>query len=115
MTSDVAGDGTINAIHAQRHADRKPHRGSGEKSGQGRRHRRGGMQPRNNMKKRERNREFGVGARVVVNKKAPGGYVARLGTVLEIVLGSRYGIRFDNQHEPTVYLDSECLDPAPQV
>ncbi len=115
MTSDVAGDGTINAIHAQRHADRKHHRGSGEKSGQGRRHHRGGMQPRNNMKKRERNREFGVGARVIVNKKAPRGYVARLGTVLEIVLGSRYGIKFDNQHEPTVYLDSECLDPAPQV
>ena len=67
------------------------------------------------MKKRERNREFCVGTRVVVNKMAPGGYVDRLGTVLEIVLGSRYGIRFDNQHEPTVYLDSKCLDPAPQV
>ena len=115
MTSDVAGDGTINAINAQRHAERKHHRGSSEKSGQRRRHLRGGVQPRNNMKKRELNREFGVGARVIVNKKTPGGYVARVGTVLEIVLGSRYGIRFDNQHEPTVYLDSEYLDPAPQV
>jgi hypothetical protein len=67
------------------------------------------------MKKRETNREFGVGARVVVNEKAPGGYVARRGTVLEIVLGSRYGITFDNQKELTIYLDSECLDPAPQV
>ena len=67
------------------------------------------------MKKRERNREFGVGARVVVNEKAPGGYVARLGTVLEIVLGSRYGVTFDNQKGLTVYLDSECLDPIPQV
>jgi hypothetical protein len=67
------------------------------------------------MKTRETNREFGMGARVIVNKMAPGGYVARLGTVLEIALGSRYGIRFDNQKEPTVYLDSECLDPAPQV
>jgi hypothetical protein len=52
--------------------------------------------PRNNMKKTERNREFGVGAHVVVNDKAPGGYVERHGTVLEIVLGSRYGIKFDN-------------------
>jgi hypothetical protein len=67
------------------------------------------------MKKRELKREFGVGSRVILNKKAPGGYVARLGTVLEIVLGSRYGIRFDNQHEPIVYLDTECLNPAPQV
>ena len=67
------------------------------------------------MKKRERNREFGVGVRVVVNEKAPGGYVARLGTVLEIVLGSRYGVTFDNQKQPIVYLDSECLDPAPKV
>ena len=67
------------------------------------------------MKKRERHREFDAGARVVVNENAPGEYRARVGTVLEIVLGSRYGISFDNQHEPTVYLDSECLDPAPQV
>jgi hypothetical protein len=65
------------------------------------------------MKNGERHREFGVGARVVVNKKAPGGYEARLGTVLEIVLGSRYGVRFDNQQEPIVYLNSEWLDPAP--
>lgn len=63
------------------------------------------------MTKRETNREFGLGARVVVNEKAPGGYVARLGTVSEIVLGSRYGVTFDNQKKPTVYLDSECLDP----
>jgi hypothetical protein len=67
------------------------------------------------MTKRETNREFGLGARVVVNEKAPGGYVARLGTVLEIVLGSRYGVTFDNQKGLTVYLDSECLDPIPQV
>jgi hypothetical protein len=60
-------------------------------------------------------REFGVGARVVVNDKAPGGYVARLGTVREIVLDSRYGVTFDNQKGLTVYLDSECLDPIPQV
>jgi hypothetical protein len=52
---------------------------------------------------------------VVVNEKAPGD-VARLGTVLEIVLGSRYGVTFDNQKELTVYLDSECLErAAPQV
>ena len=61
------------------------------------------------MKQRERNREFGVGARVVINGKAPGGYAARLGTVLEIVLGSRYGVALDNHKELTVYLDSECL------
>ena len=67
------------------------------------------------MKKRETNREFGVGACVVVNEKAPGGYVARLATVLEMVLGSRYGVRFENPSEPTIYLDAECLDPAPQV
>jgi hypothetical protein len=52
------------------------------------------------MKKR-RHREFGVGTRVIVNEMARGGYVGRLGTVLEIVLASRYGIRFDDQHEPT--------------
>jgi len=68
---------------------------------------------RNNIKKGERHREFDIGARVVVNKKAPGGYEARLGTVLEIVLGSRYGVRFDNHSEPIVYLNSEWLDPAP--
>jgi len=67
------------------------------------------------MKQRERNREFGVGARVVINGKAPGGYAARLGTVLEIVLGSRYGVALDNHKELTVYLDSECLDPVPQI
>jgi hypothetical protein len=67
------------------------------------------------MKKRERYREFSVAERVVVNARAPGGYIARLGTVLEIVLGSRYGVKFDNQKEQTVYLDSECLDPVPQV
>jgi len=65
------------------------------------------------MKKR-RNREFGVGSRVIVNEIAPGGYVGRLGTVLEIVLASRYGISFDNQPEPTVYLDAKCLDRAPR-
>ena len=65
------------------------------------------------MKKRERHREFDVGARVVINEKAPGGYEARLGTVAEIVLGSRYGVRLDNQQELIVYLNSEWLDPAP--
>jgi len=67
------------------------------------------------VKKREPNREFSVGARVVVNEKAPGGYVTLLGTVMEIVLGSRYGVKLDNQKQLTIYLDSECLDPAPQV
>jgi hypothetical protein len=62
------------------------------------------------MKKR-RNHNFGVGTHVIVNKMAPGGYVGRLGRVQEIVLASRYGIRFDNQ-QTTVYLDAECLDPA---
>jgi hypothetical protein len=67
------------------------------------------------MTKRETNRGFGLGARVVVNKKAPGGYVTRLGTIREIVLDSRYGVTFDNQKQLIVYLDSECLDPAPKV
>jgi hypothetical protein len=67
------------------------------------------------MKKRKTNRGFGLGARVVVNEKAPGGYVARLGTVREIVLDSRYGVMFDNQQGLTVYLNCECLDPAPKV
>ena len=71
------------------------------------------MYRRKSMKKRERHRKFDVGVRVVVNEKAPRGYVARRGTIREIVLGSRYGVRFDNQQEQTVYLDSECLDPAP--
>jgi len=61
--------------------------------------------------KREPNREFRVGARVVVNEKAPGGYVALPGTVFEIVLGSRYGVTLDNRKGPAVYLDSDCLDP----
>src|SRR5260370_37987188 len=69
---------------------------------------------RNTMKKGERHREFDVGARVVVNKKAPGGYEARLGTGPEIVLGSRYGVRFDNPQEPIVDLNSEWLDAAAQ-
>jgi hypothetical protein len=67
------------------------------------------------MTKRKTNSEFGVGARVVVNHAAPGGYFARLGTVREIVLDSRYGVIFDNQKGLTVYLDAECLDPAPKV
>jgi hypothetical protein len=73
------------------------------------------MHPTHNVKKRERNREFGVGARVVVNEKAPGGYVALRGTVREVVLGSRYGVTLDNRKELTVYLDSDCLDPARRV
>lgn len=67
------------------------------------------------MKKQETNREFGVGARVIVNDKAPSGYVARLRTVREIVFDSRYGVMFDNQKGLTVYLDCECLDPAPKL
>ena len=66
------------------------------------------------MKKRETDREFVVGARVVVNEKAPGGYLARQGTILENVLGSRYGVKLDNQ-EVTVYLESESLDAVPQI
>ena len=65
-----------------------------------------------NMKKRKPNREFGIGARIIVNEKAPGGYVALPGTVLEIVLGTRYGVALDNHKELTVYLDSKCLDPC---
>ena len=68
---------------------------------------------RNNAKKRERNLEFKVGARIIVNKNAPGGYAARTGTVLELVFDSRYGVSFDNQKTPTVYLDSNCLDAFP--
>ena len=56
--------------------------------------------PEEQYKKRERHRKSDVGARVVVNEKAPGGYVARLGTIREIVLGSRYGVRFDNDLPP---------------
>jgi len=67
------------------------------------------------MKKRERNREFSIGDGVVVNEKAPGGYVGRCGTVREIVLASRYGISFKNHKEPIAYLDSACLNPAPKV
>lgn len=67
----------------------------------------------NNVKKRERNREFKVGARIIVNGNAPGGYAARIGTVLEIVFDSRYGVSFDNQKIPTVYLDSHCLEALP--
>jgi hypothetical protein len=71
--------------------------------------------PGSNMKKREQHPEFRVGARVVVNERAPGGYVALPGTVLEIVLGSRYGVTLDNRKGPAVYLDSDCLDPAPRA
>jgi hypothetical protein len=67
------------------------------------------------MTKRRANREFGVGARVIVNHAAPGGYFARLGTIREIVFDSRYGVTFDNQKGLTVYLDAECFDPAPKV
>ena len=70
---------------------------------------------RNYMTNRKTNSEFGVGARVVVNHAAPGGYFARLGTIREIVLDSRYGVMFDNQKGLTVYLDAECFDPAPKV
>jgi len=61
------------------------------------------------MKKNKRNPAFGVGARVIVNKKPLGAYNQRIGTVLEIVFDSRYGIRFDNSKEAIVYLDSASL------
>jgi hypothetical protein len=61
------------------------------------------------MKKRETNREFGVGAHVIVNKRPLGAYNGRIGTVVEIVFDSRYGVKFDNSKEATVYLDSACL------
>jgi hypothetical protein len=67
--------------------------------------------PGSTGKKRELDREFRVGARVVVNDKAPGGYFALPGTVLEIVLGSRCGVTLDNRSGPAIYLDSACLDP----
>jgi len=71
--------------------------------------------PGNNVKKRELHRQFHVGARVVVSDKAPGGYFALPGTVLEIVLGSRCGVTLDNRSGPAIYLDSACLDPAPRA
>ncbi len=67
------------------------------------------MHARKDMKKRETNREFRVGAHVIVNKKPLGAYNGRIGTVVEIVFDSRYGVRFDNSKEPMVYLDSACL------
>jgi hypothetical protein len=67
------------------------------------------MHARKNMKKRETKRGFGVGAHVIVNKKPLGAYNGRIGTVVEIVFDSRYGIRFDNSAGPIVYLDSACL------
>ena len=67
------------------------------------------------MTNRKTNLEFRVGARVVVNHAAPGGYFARLGTIREIVFDSRYGVMFDNQKGLTVYLDAECFDAAPKV
>ena len=71
--------------------------------------------PRKEHDKEEMNQKFGLGERVVVNEKAPGGYGTRLGTVREIVHDSRYGVTFDNQRQLIVYLDSECLDPVPQI
>jgi len=79
------------------------------------RSRKEGNVPGSNVNRREQHREFVVGARVVVNKKAPGGYFALPGTILEIVLGSRYGVTLDNRKGPAVYLDSDCLDPAPRA
>ena len=67
------------------------------------------------MKKGEPNREFVIGERVVVNEKAPGGYIGKFGTVREVVVTSRYGVSFDSGKKPIVYLDSECLDPVPKV
>ena len=70
---------------------------------------------RNKDVKKRANQNFEVGMRVVVNEKAPGGYEQRIGTVLESAFGSRYGIGFDDLTEPIVYLDSECLHPAPRT
>jgi hypothetical protein len=67
------------------------------------------MDPGENMKNKERNPAFGVGSRVIVNKKPLGAYNQRIGTILEIVFDSRYGIRFDNSKEAMVYLDSASL------
>lgn len=61
------------------------------------------------MKNKEENPAFGLGARVIVNKKPLGAYNQRIGTVREIVFDSRYGIRFDNSKEAIVYLDSTSL------
>jgi hypothetical protein len=68
-----------------------------------------GTYARKNMTKREGSPAFGVGSRVIVNKKPLGAYNQRIGTVLEIVFDSRYGIRFDNSKEAIVYLDSASL------
>jgi len=62
------------------------------------------------MKKRATNREFGLGAHVIVNKQPLGAYNGRIGTVVEIVFDSRYGIRFDNSKEAIAYLDSACIN-----
>ena len=62
-----------------------------------------------NMENKERTPAFGVGSRVIVNKKPLGAYNQRIGTVFEIVFDSRYGIRFDNSKEAMVYLDSTSL------
>jgi hypothetical protein len=61
------------------------------------------------MRNKAINPAFSIGARVIVNKKPLGAYNQRIGTVLEIVFDSRYGIRFDNSKEAMVYLDSACL------
>jgi len=61
------------------------------------------------MKMSGRNQEFGVGAHVIVNKKPLGAYNGRIGTVVEIVFDTRYGVKFDNSKEAIVYLDSACL------
>jgi hypothetical protein len=61
------------------------------------------------MKKGERKQELAVGARAIVNKKTLGAYNGRIGTVVESVFDSRYGVKFDNSKEPIIYLDSACL------
>ena len=61
------------------------------------------------MKTSGRDPAFGIGARVIVNKKPLGAYNQRIGTVLEVVFDSRYGIRFDHSKEAIVYLDSASL------
>jgi hypothetical protein len=73
------------------------------------------MQSRRNMKNRGTNHVFGMGARVIVNKKPLGVYNGRIGTVVELVLDSRYGIRFDNSKEPIAYLDYACLSNYSQA
>jgi hypothetical protein len=73
------------------------------------------MHRNKDVNKRGPSHNFEVGMRVVVNEKASCGYGQRIGTVVENVFDSRYGIGFDDLTEPIVYLDCECLDLAPRT